>query len=159
MASYSVPETLPYDPRPYLAKFLGSVDQQLEEAFYEPPGLLTPQPFFEAAKAAFREVRWVIGRMIDRVLDTAVAIPFDDHGLSGQQLQFKLQVISAQSQSYEAAIVPARSANATRKPARGLFKKLLEYIDILLKSIIAALHLGEAFGEFKDFVEKLTPDD
>jgi hypothetical protein len=159
MAAYQVPPTLDFNPRQYLVDFLKSVDRQLDEAFSEPPGLLTPERFFAAAAAAFDNVRPTLRRMIDRLFDPGAEIDFDGHGLSGLQLQFKLQVISAQSQAYDAAIGPARASGAARRPARGLFKKLLEYIDILLKGIIAALGLGDAFGEFKDFVEKLVPDD
>jgi hypothetical protein len=159
MATYQVPPTPDFNPRQYLADFLRSVDRQLDEAFDEEPGLLTPEPFFAAARAAFFDARPILGRMIDRLFDPAAEIDFDGHGLSGLQLQFKLQVISAQSEAFDVAIVPARASSAARRPARGLFKKLLEYIDILLKSIIAALGLGDAFGEFKDFVEKLVPDD
>jgi hypothetical protein len=160
MATYAVPQSVDYDPREYLAKFLWSVEQQLLQAFEEPRGHLIPESVWELALAALQDVRPMFGRMVAR-LENADA-NFADYGLMGVQLQFKLTVISAQSVRYDQAIAPSRAAHVARavpRLARGIFKKLLEYIDIVLKSIIAALGLGEAVSEFKDFIEKLTPDD
>lgn len=153
MAQFSVPpagET--YDPIGYLNDFLHSLEDQLRETLDERPGDLIPVEFHQLALDAFDPVPLELALMRDVLGRRDILPSLERHGLTGPSLVFKLALIEAQSRRYEA------SRGGPLRPARGLFKKLLEFIDILLESLSAALGAGGLVAEFKKAIEKAVPD-
>jgi hypothetical protein len=153
MATFEVPPAVgPYDARSYLTKFLDSVETQLDEAVKTAPGDLIPEALHARANAAFNDVRPVFGQMkaaMPHLTDTDLI----DHGLqAGPQLGYKLALVNHQNTQLQAP-------NNPPKRRRGIFRKLLEAIDVLLKSLIKAVGLGDALEEFKDALEKGVPED
>jgi hypothetical protein len=154
MAQFSVPpagET--YDPIGYLSAFLHSLEDQLRETLEEQPGDLIPVEFHQLALDAFDPVPRELALMRDALGGRDLLSSLERHGLTGPSLVFKLALIEAQSRRYET------SRRGPIRPARGLFKKLLEFIDILLESLSAALGVGGLVAEFKKGIEKAVPDD
>lgn len=154
MAQFSVPPAGEiYDPISYLSAFLRSLEDQLREALEEQPGDLIPVEFHQLALDAFDPVPRELALMRDVLGRRDILSSLERHGLTGPSLVFKLALIDAQSRHYET------SRRSPIRPARGLFKKLLEFIDILLESLSAALGVGALVAEFKKGIEKAVPDD
>lgn len=155
MAEFSVPPSgEAYDPIGYLNAFLYSLEEQLREALQAQPGDLIPIEFHQLALAAFDPVPRELALMRDALGGSDVLQVLQRHGLTGPSLVFKLALIEAQSRRYERS----RTA-APGRIARGLFKKLLEFVDILLESLSTALGVGGLVAEFKKCIEKGVPDD
>lgn len=70
-----------------------------------------------------------------------------DHGLTGNELEFKFSVIRYLSKKFFDNFPNSFSI------AKIWLKKLLEALDKLLKSIFDAVGGGGAIGEYKDFIE------
>ncbi|MBS0223702.1 MAG: hypothetical protein JSR91_23490 [Proteobacteria bacterium] len=131
------------DPRPVLYQFVISVRDFLDELVREgrdPTGT----PLFVERLLGFMGPAWEEGRPIFEGLAVAIsdASPerLREHGLSGRQLGFKLEVIRYLNEQYLAS-------------GKGILRRLLDAIDTLLKSIIKAAGLGDAAEELKDFIK------
>jgi hypothetical protein len=137
------------DPRRILAHFVISVRDFIDELVREnrdPRG----RPLFVEGLLEFMRPGWEEGRPIFESLAVAISDArldrVQEHGLSGQQLRFKLEVIRYLNQRYLAI-------------GKGILKKLLDAIDTLLKSIIKAAGLGDAAEELKDFIKDSIDDE
>lgn len=137
------------DPRPVLYQFVLSVRDFLDELVREgrdPTGT----PLFVERLVEFMRPAWEEGRPIFERLAVAIGDAslgrLQEHGLSGRQLHFKLEVIRYLNEQYLAI-------------GKGILKKLLDAIDTLLKSIIKAAGLGDAAEELKDFIKDSIDDD
>jgi len=92
------------------------------------------KPYMEAA---WREVEGVF-QQVKTALENASDDSLKQHGLVGSQLNFKLRVFDRIYSDY------------IRHGGGVLLWRLFEFIDDLLKSILAALGISEALSEFKD---------
>lgn len=154
MAEFRVPPIgEDFDAASYLSDFTRALEDQLHEALEEEPGVLIPIEFHALALEAYAPVPRELALMRDAIGSVGHAA-LDRHGLTGASLRLKLFMIGAQSDRYQ-----AQRRSAGPRPARGLFKKLLEYIDILLESLADALGIGGLVAEFKKCIEKAVPDD
>jgi hypothetical protein len=142
-----------FDAASYLSDFTRSLEDQLREALDEEPGALIPVEFHVLFLQAFEPVPRELALMRDAIGQAGHAA-LERHGLTGPSLRLKLFMIATQSDRYQLE----RRARGPR-PARGLFKKLLEFIDILLESLADALGVGGLVGEFKKCIEKAVPGD
>ena len=85
------------------------------------------------------------------------AAPFavlEEHGLTGDELRFKLAAINLLGGRFFDLFPDAHFSLR-----RTLVSKLLEIIDKVLKSLIAAVPGGGAITEFKDVCESLISDE
>lgn len=154
MAEFRVPPIgEDFDAAAYLMDFTRSLEDQLREALEEEPGALIPVEFHALVLDAYGPVPRELALMRDAIGQVGHAA-LARHGLTDASLRLKLFMIGSQSDRYQAQ----RRSNGPR-PARGLFKKLLEYIDILLESLADALGVGGLVAEFKKCIEKAVPDD
>ncbi len=99
--------------------------------------LIDPLAVF--ARSAWQEARSIFDELAKRVQSCSDA-DLDNHGLRGAQLAFKLQSVKFFNAQYTAV-------------GRNALKKLIDVIDILLKSLLAALG-GEAAAEIKDYIKE-----
>jgi hypothetical protein len=127
------------DPRPVLYQFVISVRDFLDELVREgrdPAGT----PLFVERLVEFMRPAWEEGRPIFERLAVAITDASLDrlreHGLSGRQLHFKLEVIRYLNEQYLAI-------------GKGILKKLLDAIDTLLKSIIKAAGLSGSISRLR----------
>jgi hypothetical protein len=131
------------DPRPALRAFVLAVRDLLEELARtnaDPQGRpLFYLPLLADLRAAWAEAKPafdVVAGRIENISDQSIA----EHGLSGNQLKFKLNVIRFIYERYLSV-------------GKGIIKKLLDIIDDLLKSILDAIGGGGAVEEIKDFIK------
>lgn len=154
MAEFRVPPLgEDFEAASYLNAFTHGLEQQLREALDEEPGALIPEELHALMLEAYEAVPLELALMRDAIGMVGHAA-LERHGLTGPSLRLKLYMIGAQSDRYQVE----RRARGPR-PARGLFKKLLEYIDILLESLADALGVGGLVAEFKKCIEKAVPGD
>ena len=146
-----------FDAYENLALFLDALDVQFIEVFDEPPGFLVPAEFYQLLRAAHDPVPSAIREMVDII--NRREIDLGPHALLGPPLAFKLNIVESQSRRFEMIKPLARHDPGLRRPARGIFKKLLERIDILLESLVASLPTGGLVVEFKKGLEHIVPDD
>jgi hypothetical protein len=136
--------------RDLLISFLKAVYELLEQAVRTTRDPLGGELFVEELigpmRAAFPELGDHFGRM-----DAAIrALPDErmiEHGLTGQQLRFKLAAVSYRERIY------GQIGRIFR------FKGLLDTLEGLLDSIIDAAGVGGAIKEFKEAVRNSTRDD
>lgn len=140
-----------------LALFLEALDVQFVEVFDEPPGFLVPAEFYQLLRAAHEPVPPTIREMVEVIARREINLR--PHALSGPPLAFKLNIVASQSRRFEAIKPQARRDFTLVRPARGIFKRLLERIDILLESLVASLPMGGLVVEFKKGLEHIVPDD
>jgi hypothetical protein len=74
-----------------------------------------------------------------------------EHGLTGAELDFKFSAINFIARRFYASL------NAPTLVARYWFTRLLDVIDKLFRSLLAAVPGGGAIEEFKDICESLVP--
>jgi len=146
-----------FDAYAYLARFLDALNVQFIEVFDEPRGFLIPDAFYDLARDAYLPVPPVIRAMVELVMRRDIDL--EPHALYGPPLALKLNMVASQSRRWEATKVEARRNFTLLRPARGIFKKLLERIDIPLKSLVDTLHLGGLVVEFKEGLIHVVPDD
>ena len=79
---------------------------------------------------------------------------FEEHGLTDEELSFKLDAINFLANRFF-TLFPDAGLSVGRR----LVSKLLEVIDKVLKSLIAAVPGGGAIAEYKDICESLISDD
>lgn len=134
-----------------LRQFLQAVIEVLDEVIGDSrlPERLASHDLADALRAAWEEMRE------DRTAlpNLAWQIPADGlrrHGLEGRQLTFKLAAIEANHRPFRAA------GDYTLPSLAGPFRRLLEHIDVLLESVLAAIP-GAPIGlaEIKKYTEKL----
>lgn len=138
------------DPTDTLDEFVKQVHDFLAEIVRSDRDPISAEPLFEqelvpAMRAAWDEVKRA-GLFDDVGMRIRDARPrpeatFGPHGLTGQQLRFKLAVIRFFHGRYIA------------RGGRRLLKKLLDIIDDLLDSILEALGVEGAISEIKDFIK------
>jgi hypothetical protein len=146
-----------FDPHLSLVQFLDALNQQLFEVFDEPVGFLIPEEFYQLVRAAHDPVPAAISAMMGLIMRREINL--GPHALFGAPLALKLNMVATQSRRWEETKRSARQDSNLRRPARGIFKKLLERIDIPLKSLVDSLHLGGLVVEFKEGLEHIVPDD
>ena len=108
----------------------------------------------------------IIGKSAKSLLDAIKETSeqrLDDHGLMGRPLFFKFQVIAIIESGREAALAgePMPDIPVPRNwrkwfTVRGWFKKMVDAIDAVLDSLIAATGSGGAIKEFKDALRALA---
>ena len=89
----------------------------------------------------------------DTVCDAEVAV-LEEHGLTDAELCFKLEAINFLAKRFF-TLFPGAPLSVGRR----LVSKLLEVIDKVLKSLVAAVPGGGAIAEYKDICESLISDD
>lgn len=163
MAEFFVPRIgEPFSEHYVLIKFLHSLEQLFEEMQQEELSfLLEGGEIRELFRMAYFPVPAAIKAMTNRLEFPTPAIQrrLYDHALYGPSLVFKLTLIQSQNERFNEARLAQRQAAGLPKHPRGLFKKLLERIDILLESLVEALAIGGLVVEFKKGAEALVPDD
>jgi hypothetical protein len=100
-------------------------------------------PLEDFALAAWDEARPRFAILQDRVFseEAVTNAALDAHGLTGAQLKFKLETVKFFNAQYTSV-------------GRRILKKLIDVIDILLKSILAAIGAGEGLAEIKDYIKE-----
>lgn len=139
-------------PRQDISNFLHYVEQMLnelirgEEREDDGPVFVRARliaPLKDFALAAWEEARPRFAVLRDLIFNEE-AVPdaaLDAHGLRGEQLNFKLETIKFFNTQYKFI-------------GRRILKKLIDVIDILLKSILAAIGAGEGLAEIKDYIKE-----
>lgn len=136
------------DPKPALIAFVRGVQNFLDELVrnntdpQERP--LFIRVLLPLMRAAWEEGQPVFGRIVEAIATTD-SERLVEHGLSGQQLRYKLETIRYFDSRYRAV-------------GKSVLRRLLGPIDTLLKSIIKAIGLGDAAEELKDYIEKSIDD-
>ena len=77
------------------------------------------------------------------------------HGLTGGQLRFKFNAVNFIASRFFEHFFSGNEISMARK----WLKKLLEIIDKLFRSLLAAVPGGGAIEEYKDIAESLVPND
>ena len=136
--------------RDLLAHFLRAVYELLAEVTEVPFDPLK-QPLFadeliDPMRGAFSEVRDHFGRL-DAAIKELVPERMAEHGLSGNQLRFKLATVKYREQKYR------------QRGGLFRFRWLLDTIEGLLDSIIDAAGVGGAIKDFKEAVRSSGNDD
>lgn len=137
------------DPRGVLVDFVATTRNFLDEIVrtgtdYE------GRPLFddllrELMRAAWAEARSQFEVVMPRILQISSPL-IEQHGLSGQQLKFKL------------ATIERRNTIFTQRGGGFLFHRVLGAIDTLLKSILDAAGAGGAIEEIKEYIGHSTND-
>ncbi len=96
--------------------------------------------------AAFSEIGDHFAR-VERAIGELPDVRMTEHGLTGQQLRFKLAAVRYRERIYE------RLGSVLR------FKGLLDTLEGLLDSILDAVGAGGAIKEFKEAVRNSTKDE
>lgn len=136
------------EPRAELVTFVHRVQEFLDELVdsnRDPFG----NPLFYPELLELMRGAWGEGRPeVERVAILIRNAPLDrlgQHGLTGRQLRFKLGVIGHFNRLYIST-------------GKSYLRKLLEVVDILLKSILEAVGAGGALSELKEYIEKSLDD-
>lgn len=137
-------------PRQLLSDFVLQLRDFLEEIVHSNQDPIGRPLFLEALLGPMREA-WIEARdgpLFSDILAGIERIPdsvLNTHGLSGRQLAFKLTVIRFFHARYLSL-------------GKGILRKLIDIIDTLLKSILAAIGAGEGLAEIKDFIKDSLDD-
>ena len=123
-------------------KFLGSVLKKEEFSFlwdYSPDLLEIAQETFNS------DIKDGAGLELDEAIPYIHPDKLKQHGLEGRPLKFKFRVLSTVENGFEVA----KKSNFVR----GWFEKIIDAIDAILDSLIAAA--GGAGGIIKEFKDAL----
>ncbi len=135
-----------------LVEFTRDLEQFLARVLAESDfGFLweSDQSLLNLAKDAFRESVEQAGAQLRDVIWKVTPEAVRAHGLSGAALKFKLNVV--------AAITRRWNQVKGTLGVRGWFKQMVDAIDALLDSLVAAAGVGGALKEFKDALGALAP--
>lgn len=135
------------DSRAVLAAYVRVIRQFLDE-IVETGTDYQRRPLFDEAliglmRAAWHEARPRFDVVAARAAELAPRA-IEEHGLAGQQLQYKLAVVEHR--------------NGIFRSLGGVFgfRRVIEAIDTLLKSILDAAGVGGGLAEIKDYIGHAT---
>jgi hypothetical protein len=139
------------DPRDALRRFVSTVREFLAEIIQSNQDPFGRPLFWQELLTPMRDAWDELKRndnfgTVDGLIREISATGLGDHGLSGQQLAFKLAVIRVFHGRYLSI-------------GKGILRKLLNIIDDLLKSILDAAGAGGAILEIKDFIKDSIDDE
>ncbi|TAL35653.1 MAG: hypothetical protein EPN98_06735 [Phenylobacterium sp.] len=160
MAEFPLAPEGDFDPRPILRKFLIAFQTLLEEVIALEPGDLIEADLHPFVVRAFPSIPPQLNLMHSTLEAWWVPQQLTVHGLDGTQLALKLALVGARNREFNAVRGPRlTAAPAPRGAGRGIFRRVLEAIDIPFESLAAALGVGDAVAEFKKVLEKAIPSD
>ena len=160
MAEFKAPVEDGFDHRAALVEMLNFLAQVLTEVWRDSRWLLPAR--FREEPVALMIARDQIGLLIAAVWASELSpARWDDYGLRGEALRFKLQVIeiaNAQSQRLRSLVLERETDGRTRRtwwPFRRAVRQTLAAVDGPLESLTKLLGVHEGVVEFKKGVEVL----
>lgn len=133
-----------------LAEFIRWVEAFLTELVESARSPTGTSLFAEELLGQMRSAWDDAGPEFNRLAEATVSIPegaVRDHGLSGNQLMFKLATVSRLSGLFR------------RFGTTSILRRLLNAIDTLLNSILSAVPGGSAASEIKDAIKDAIQED
>jgi hypothetical protein len=137
-------------PQRRLALFVGQVGGLLQAAVFEEGEKLFYSELLPEMRDAWPSVSNRFGTYTVQVSDASTQT-LQEHGLTEKELDFKFAAINFIARRFY------QSLGGALQPMRDWFSKLLEIIDKLLRSLVAAVPGGGAIEEYKDICESLIP--
>lgn len=131
-----------------IARFFRETHRFVTELAREANPAYFPQDLAELIQRAGREFEEEFDLAdASKKLREAPADNLREAGLFGSQLELKLAVVDRFKKAFK------------RLPWKPILKKLIDAIDSVLDSIVAAVGIGEALKELKDILRRLLDED
>lgn len=127
--------------REYLTRFLDEVEHLMAEIVEQRERFFRAE-LRELIQRAWDEVRPRFGKLRDALSSGVFDDRLDEVGLRGAQLELKMRGFGLALEEFR------------RSGRLGLLKKLLDWINTILKSLVAAIPGGEPIVELKEILEK-----
>jgi len=160
--------------RQQLIGFVLSTQRTLELIVFPLGDLVDPEEGGTPDSVGLRRAAWVdlmeraeFDRMESAIASRNFDERLDRYGLSGAQLRFKLALVADREaevqqviETLEPGLAPlAEQPSAWRRRIRGILRRLLGAIDVVLDSLVGALQgVGEVVKEFKQALEQRLND-